>query len=126
MTITVAVNPNAPPLPSNSDGQPVQVFPAQPHLTAGLQGPLFIEGIDTAPRPLVPGVALPTETSVALNQFNPPGDEAYKLDTLNVFADGDGQPVRPGISGRSPAPSSVSLGPVPGAVQRRPGPVAVR
>ena len=25
---------------------------------------------------------------MALNQFNPPGDEAYKLDTLNVFADG--------------------------------------
>ena len=88
VTITVAVDPHAPPLPSNSNGQPVQVFGAQPHLTAGLEGPLFIEGIDTAPRPLVPGVALPSEIDPALNAFNPPADNTYKLDTLNVFDDG--------------------------------------
>src|SRR5204862_7524855 len=65
VTITVAVNPAFTP-PSGTDAQPVQVFPAQPHKTSSIYGPLLIEGNSTAPRALVQGVHLPTETEVAL------------------------------------------------------------
>ena len=88
VTITVSVNPNPPTIPSNSNGQPVQVFTAQPHLTSALAGPLFIEGYDTAPRPLVPAVMLPSEISQDLNLYNQPPPAQYKINTLNVFDDG--------------------------------------
>ena len=66
----------------------MQVFTAQPHVTSGIAGPLFIEGNETAPRALVQGVALPTEVNPALNTYTPHADAQYKLDTLNVFDDG--------------------------------------
>ena len=90
--ISLAINPNPSYVPTGNPGQPVQVFPAQPHTTAGIYGPVFIEGNSTAPRALVQGVRLPSETDVPLAiAFPPPpgASDATKLDTLNVFDDGN-------------------------------------
>ena len=87
VTITVSVNPSFTP-PSGTDAQPVQVFPAQPHVTSTIYGPLLIEGNSTAPRALVQGVRLPTETDVALPTPPAAESDATKHDTLNVFDDG--------------------------------------
>jgi len=86
-TITVSVNPSYVPS-AGVLSQPVQKFPAQQHYAGNVYGPLVIEGLSIAPRPLVPGVHLPTEVDVALP--TPPGaqSDANKVDTLNVFDDG--------------------------------------
>jgi hypothetical protein len=83
--LTVTVNPNAPAVVGN---QPIQVFPAQPHVTTGIYGPLFIEGGEVSPRELVIGIRLPTEIDVALPNVASQQSNAPTLNTLNVFNDG--------------------------------------
>ena len=87
VTITVSVNPAYVPA---SGSQPSQFFPAQPHTTSEIQGPLVIEGslMPNRDRSLKPGVKLPTETDGALPVLNISGDETVTRDTLNIYNDG--------------------------------------
>ena len=80
-TVRVDENPVA-------DGNPtVQVFPAQPHSTANIMGPLTIEGsvIPGKDRSLKEAVMLPSETDGPLPVLEIEVDETQQTDTLNVF-----------------------------------------
>ena len=84
-TVTVSADPAAPP---GGGGQPVQVFPAQPHVVQNIFGPLVIEGGQIEDRALRQGIRLPTETDVPLPVLDIHVDETQTNDTLNVFNDG--------------------------------------
>ena len=92
VTLTVSVNPNAPAVVGE---QPVQVFPAQPHVVAAIYGPLIIDGNETTPRTLVEAVMLPSEIDTPLPAPPPSQSDTNKVDTLNVFDDGSA----PGYTG---------------------------
>ncbi|MGE4044330.1 MAG: hypothetical protein AB7F35_05720 [Acetobacteraceae bacterium] len=66
------------------------VFPAQPHLTSPIQGPLTLEGgpLKTADRSLVKSVRLFTETDAKLPTLTISTKEKLQTDTVNVFNDG--------------------------------------
>ncbi len=95
ITINVTANPTPPPAPTSGGGQPVQVFPNQPHMTDSIYGPLIIDGSTTAARPLVEGVGLPGELDAPLppppapTLTGPAG--TARMATLNIFD--DGQPI---------------------------------
>jgi hypothetical protein len=84
--VQVAVNP----LAAAESGQPVQSFPAQPHTTAQINGPLIIEGspIPGKDRSIKPALMLPTELDSPLPVLAIEVDETQQTDTLNVFNDG--------------------------------------
>ncbi|RJR48541.1 MAG: calcium-binding protein, partial [Desulfobacteraceae bacterium] len=86
-TVKVTVNPDA---AQNEGSHPIQTFPAQPHSTADIRGPLIIEGsvIPGRDRSLTPAVMLPTETDGPLPMLSIEVDETRQTDTLNVFNDG--------------------------------------
>ena len=84
-TVTVAANPTPPPPTSN---QPVQLFPAQPHVVQNIFGPLIVEGGQIEDRSLKQGVRLPTETDAPLPVLTIHVDETQTTDTLNIFNDG--------------------------------------
>ncbi|MHC4618339.1 MAG: hypothetical protein ACYTEQ_11370 [Planctomycetota bacterium] len=76
---------------SSGQGSPVvQVFPAQPHSTTEIRGPLTIEGsvIPGKNRSLTPAVMLPSETDGPLPVPQIEVDEAQQTDALNIFNDG--------------------------------------
>ena len=84
VTITVSVNPAA----TTPTGQPVQSFPAQPHRTNQMFGPIIVEGGQIKDRTLRQGIRLPTETDTALPVVVIATNESQQTDTLNVFNDG--------------------------------------
>jgi Ca2+-binding RTX toxin-like protein len=84
ITIVVSVNPAA---SIGGGGQPVQAFPASPHITNPIAGPLVIEGGVIKDRTVKPGVKLPTERDVPLPIVASVTNEANMTDTLNVFDD---------------------------------------
>ncbi|MDX6411835.1 MAG: hypothetical protein QOE91_1351, partial [Gaiellaceae bacterium] len=84
-TVNVAANPASPP---GGGGQPVQVFPAQPHVVQNIFGPLIVEGGQIEDRALRQGIRLPTETDAPLPVLEIHVDETVTNDTLNVFNDG--------------------------------------
>jgi Ca2+-binding RTX toxin-like protein len=86
-TVRVEVNPDA---AVDEGAQPVQVFPAQPHTTSNIAGPLIIEGsqIPGKDRSLKAAVMLPTETDAPLPVLTIEVDENLQTDTLNGFNDG--------------------------------------
>ena len=85
ITITVSVNPTA---IIDVGSQPVQTFPAQPHRTNQVFGPIIVEGGQIKDRALVQGIRLPTETDDPLPVRVTVGDESIQTDRLNVFNDG--------------------------------------
>jgi hypothetical protein len=71
-------------------------FPAQPHMTDGVQGPLVIDGTATAvPGPLPATQILPGERNTPPTYVAPPPYLTGLVSTLNVF--NDGQPI--GVTG---------------------------
>src|SRR5205085_10101919 len=60
----------------------------QGHTTAGIAGPLLVEGGKVKDRPLDQGITLPTELGSSLPQLLVVVDETVQVDTLNVFDDG--------------------------------------
>ena len=101
VTATVITLDPSTPLVANETGkqvyvqniQPVQVFPAQPHLLSSIQGPLIIEGdkIPNKDRSIRPAIMLPTEVDVSLPVILHPDNPATQTNTLNVFNDGSTQ-----------------------------------
>ena len=86
-TVRVIANPDAEP----ETGQPVQVFPAQPHNSSQIAGPLIVEGslIEHKDRTLTTAVKLTNETDVALPPLEiAEDDDNAQIDTLNVYNDG--------------------------------------
>jgi len=85
-TVKVEVNPDG----SGQGSSVVQVFPAQPHSTTEIRGPLTIEGsvIPGKDRSLKMAVMLPTETDGPLPVLQIEVDETQQTDTLNIFNDG--------------------------------------
>jgi Ca2+-binding RTX toxin-like protein len=84
-SVLVSVNPDA----EEDSGQPVQTFPAQPHNTAQINGPLIIEGspIPGKDRSIKPALMLPSELDSPLPVLSIETDESIQTDTLNVFND---------------------------------------
>ncbi|WP_315980888.1 hypothetical protein [Aliamphritea spongicola] len=87
ITIAVAVNPDYVP---DTNSQPVQNPPLQPHTLTDIRGKLIIEGgvPDGKSRDLAKAVMLPTETDGELPIVNISLDETQQTDTLNIFNDG--------------------------------------
>jgi Ca2+-binding RTX toxin-like protein len=85
--VPLIVNPNA---DDDAGSQPVQRFPAQPHVLDEIRGPLIIEGgfIPNKDRSLTDVVMLPTEKDGERPIIQIEIDEDLQNDVLNVFADG--------------------------------------
>ncbi len=85
--VLLVVNPDA---ATDAGTQPVQTFPAQPHLLNEIRGPLIIEGstIPAKDRTLSDVVMLPTELDGERPIVTVTADEDLNNDVLNVFADG--------------------------------------
>ncbi|MDX6679029.1 MAG: hypothetical protein QOE31_3081, partial [Solirubrobacteraceae bacterium] len=81
--VKVEANPAGP-----ATGAAVLRFPAQRHTTAGIAGPLLVEGGKVKDRPLDIGIGLPTELGASLPELLIVVDETTQVDTLNVFDDG--------------------------------------
>ena len=90
ITIDLDVNPDYQP---NTDSQPVQNPPLQPHTLTNIRGKLIIEGgvPEGKSRELSAGITLPTETDGDLPVVDSVLDESQQTDTLNVFNDGSVQ-----------------------------------
>ena len=86
-TVRVEVNPA---YDETDPGQPIQVFPAQPHNTSQIAGPLIVEGslIPGKDRSIKPAVMLTSETDIPLPVLEIETDETEQIDTLNVYNDG--------------------------------------
>ena len=85
-TVRVEVNPDA----EASTEQPIQVFPAQPHNTSQIAGPLIVEGslIPGKDRSINPAVMLDSETDIPLPVLDIEVDETTQTDILNIYNDG--------------------------------------
>ena len=90
ITIDLGANPDYQP---NTDSQPVQNPPLQPHTLTNIRGKLIIEGgvPEGKSRELSAGITLPTETDGDLPVVDSVLDESQQTDTLNVFNDGSVQ-----------------------------------
>ena len=85
--VLLIINPDA---DTDQGAQPVQKFPAQPHLLNEIRGPLIIEGspIPAKDRSLSDVLMLPNEIDGDRPLVVIEADEGTQNDVLNVFADG--------------------------------------
>ncbi len=107
--VPLIVNPDA---DVEEGTQPVQVFPAQPHVTDGIRGPLIIEGgvIPTKDRSLTDVVMLPTEKDGPRPVVLIETDESLLNDVLNIFSDGSVQDLSGALSPFTEADVDIKAG----------------